>query len=523
MQAAQRHNHDQLQDDANAIFDGVLAQVGQRHSPTRVQRIGIRLRPSMVAKIHALLVLVLSRAQRQAPKPQPPAHTQAPQAPSSSPSAQDLAAQVDALARAPRSPQEQRSEAGMAMGARTSVLLPPLGDNACPRELRARYVLVEASDLQTSHDPKRGFVPRSGYPAELQPRDYQRDPSEQLKVTRGAGCLQPQILISTSADGLSGPPVLIPGGAVAGGNGRGMMMLMAYRDHPERGAAYKDHLLRHSQVYGIEPQAVAQMQSPILARLLDDAPSNLKALGHDLNTTVSNLQDAIHTAVAEAQRITPELASALAEVDPDVPWSEWLRARPDVRRLIAAALPSGFASSVFDKRGDLTESGQTWLSWALIARLLPDAGLLEMLGPGLRQSLVYGAPYALGAAEEGGPAWDVRPDLPRAVALVSAARAQGVRDIERLEAGGLMLWAKAQGVEGADDPTDGASPRAFVLAQILLTRPGPRQQREGWKTYLAAAKTAHQVNLFGERAEPFEELRKSFALESMNLVTIYFE
>jgi hypothetical protein len=30
-------------------------------------------------------------------------------------------------------------------------------------------------------------------------------------------------------------------------------------------------------------------------------------------------------------------------------------------------------------------------------------------------------------------------------------------------------------------------------------------------------KTTHQVNLFGERAEPLEELRKSFALEPMSL------
>ena len=73
----------------------------------------------------------------------------------------------------------------MVVGERTSILLPPLGDNACPRELRARYVLVEADELPTSQDPTRGFARRPGYPAELQPRDYPRDPAEQLKVTRG--------------------------------------------------------------------------------------------------------------------------------------------------------------------------------------------------------------------------------------------------------------------------------------------------------------------------------------------------
>ena len=405
-------------------------------------------------------------------------------------------------------------EGAMILGCRTSIFLPPTGDQACPREIRARYALLEASELQTSHDPTRGFAWRPSYNKTLQPRDYAVDKSEQLKVMRAAGCLEPSGMVSTATDGLSGPPVLLPSGLVAGGNGRGMMVQLAHHKHPEQAGAYTAYLLPRGAHFGFCEADVKGMKRPVLVRVLEATPKDLRALGHDLNTQLGNMQDAIRTAVAESSRITPQLAEQLAEVDPDTSWSTWLRANPNVRAAIQQAIPSGFRSAFFDKRGDLTESGQTWLSWALLARLVPDADLIELMGAGLRQSLTYGAPYALGAASAGG-AWDVRPHMPSALRILSAMVDQKVSDVTLLREDSLLKWGKAAGAtdDGAS-PTEGATPTSALLAQLLRQRPGPRQQREGWKAYLAASRNANQVNLFGEEAEPLPSLALAFGLDA---------
>lgn len=72
--------------------------------------------------------------------------------------------------------------------------------------------------------------------------------------------------------------------------------------------------------------------------------------------------------------------------------------------------------------GLLTEDGRTLAIRQLAAAVLPDADLLELVGPELRQAFARSAPFWLAAASHGGE-WDVRPPLQRAVRDLLAARA----------------------------------------------------------------------------------------------------
>lgn len=411
------------------------------------------------------------------------------------------------LDREPQRPRTSRRKDGRLYGARCAVLLPALGDGACPRELGARYALWDVGELLTSHEPRAGFRPRKGYPAALQPRDYQRDKTEQDKVQKLARCLHPEKVVNNGPDALGGPPVLLPSGAVAGGNGRGMGLELLHAEGGEGWERYRSTLAREAHLYGFSASEVEP--SHVLVRVLDDEPASPKGLaqlGHDLNANIGNTQDALALAVAESHRISDELAEQLGALDPDEPWSEQIDKSPSLRRAIQQVIPATYRASLFDGRGELTEAGETWLSWALLGRLLPDVRALDSLGPALRRSLRGASPLIL-AAGTAGKVWDVRDDFKRAVRLVSAARAQRLLDLERLGSEGLTAWAASQGAEGAtveDDPTTGASVRAALIAQILLQRGGPRQQRGGWATYAERAKASRQPTLFGPATEPDE-------------------
>jgi hypothetical protein len=409
-----------------------------------------------------------------------------------------------ALDKRPRT--EPRSAAGGRLwGEPTAIYLPPLGDSQQPRELRARYAVVEAAKLLNSNDPTQGFRKRAGYPASLQPRDYAGDVTERLKVERIAAVLKPSELVNDAPSALTGPPILLPGLAVAGGNGRSMAVQLAYRDNAEPSKEYRAHLQSEAAHYGLDPAEVAQFAAPVLVRVLDEDPKSLRELGHDLNTATGNALDALHSAVAESERLTPSIIEALAKIDPDESLSAFLAGDRALRQAIQQAVPAGMRSALFDKRGELTEAGQTWLTWALLGKLLPSAALLDSLGPKLRGSLGAAAPFFLIAGRK--PAWDVSEDLARAVRLVSAARAQSVKTVQELRTGSAFT-----GVEGAEEPTEGASKRAALLAEILLSRSGPRQLQGGARRYEQAASGAAQASLFGGGSSPLEALSESFGV-----------
>lgn len=403
---------------------------------------------------------------------------------------------------------EPRSaKGGRLWGDPTAIYLPPLGDSQQPRELRARYAVLEADRLVNSNDPLQGFKKRAGYPSTLQPRDYAGDVTERLKVERIAQALKPDELINDAPNALTGPPILLPELAVAGGNGRSMALQVAYRDNGEPAKNYRAHIQQEAAHYGLDPAEVAGFKQPVLVRVLDEQPKSLRELGHDLNTATGNSLDALNGAVAEGERLTPDIISALARIEPDESLGAFLARDRVLRAAIQQAVPAGLRSSLFDKKGELTEGGETWLTWAMLGRLLPSAPLLELLGPRLRSSLGGAAPFFLVAGRK--PGWDVSEDLERAVRLVSAARAQGVKTISDLRPGGGAFFS---GTEGAEDPTQGATTRAALLAEILLTRSGPRQLQGGARRYEQVASGQAQVSLFVQDVTPVGALADAYGV-----------
>uniref|UniRef100_UPI0008262B22 hypothetical protein n=1 Tax=Endozoicomonas atrinae TaxID=1333660 RepID=UPI0008262B22 len=130
------------------------------------------------------------------------------------------------------------------------------------RELDTQYALYEADDLIASHNDT-GKV-NLEYPAELQPRDRTRQASED-QIRGIASKLNPKLL-GANPLASSGAPIIGSDRVVESGNGRVSAIRKAYRNHPERAKAYREHLKQNADSFGLKPESVDNFKQPVLVR-----------------------------------------------------------------------------------------------------------------------------------------------------------------------------------------------------------------------------------------------------------------
>src|SRR5207302_1475178 len=98
------------------------------------------------------------------------------------------------------------------------------------RKLPAHYAIVRESDLQVSHDPYSFKWNDKYQPTRMQPRDYEKNKEARSGVIQGGQNFEVGAIHNTDDTGHNGPAVILADGRVAGGNGRTMRMMRAYRE-----------------------------------------------------------------------------------------------------------------------------------------------------------------------------------------------------------------------------------------------------------------------------------------------------
>lgn len=301
--------------------------------------------------------------------------------------------------------------------------------------VRARYCLTSAARLIASHDPIT-WIPRPDYPPDTQERRYEVDPAEQLKIVQISEHMRPEVIVSDSASGLDGPPVVTAEGLVAGGNGRTMAIQRAYRSG--HGATLRRYLREHAATFGLRPEDVDRFEDPILVRVVEVDLRALPRLVRDLNQPLTQAMDATAEAVSAA-RVLPQAAldALAAGIGDDTELAAYLgspRSLPLVRALEAGGVVTpANRNRLLTPAGLLSEDGRRLVTAQLAAALVPDAGTLEALGQ-LRGSLARSAPWWLAASAV--PGYDVR----RAFTLAA-------RDLRRMRAEDLSIRQLRQGLE----------------------------------------------------------------------------
>jgi hypothetical protein len=307
-----------------------------------------------------------------------------------------------------------------------------------PEAQVARYCLISAAKIITSHDPLRGFAPRPNYPAEVQERRYDADVREQAKVERIAGALNPALIFNTSPSVVDGTPVLTEEGIALGGNGRGMGIQLYYS---RGGQSPKEYLIGHAGEFGFTADQVANVPDPAVVRVIQTGtkeldPSEkrrrLRQLVRLLNVPLTQEMDPRTNAVALARQLDDGVFDVLATgLDADTTLAEFLGSRASDRltqQLYRVGVLSDRNVGRYIVHGIYTDEGKRLVERMFAASLLPDASLLDALGEQMQSTLARGAPYLL-AASSFGQEWDLRPLVPAVARDVIAMQRSGAHTV----------------------------------------------------------------------------------------------
>ena len=349
---------------------------------------------------------------------------------------------------------------------------------------KARYMAVEASEAQTSHDPLKGFAKNPlGDQNERPYHDKQegkasRDLVRQMaKDTERFG-----LMLSDTTSPTDGPPILADTGQVLGGNARAMSVQVAYAQNPEQAAAKKQQMVEAAEKFGLDPDAVAAMDRPLIVRVLDDAgkPGELsRVLNDSLTTAKTQATDAVSRA-AKVSGVTAEVMAGMFEPDAEgnMPSAREIMANPaKADKLVQRFVRDGVFSQAdvtryVDDDGSLTDAGKLLVEQVMLARLIPDARVVSRLPDKARNNLMAAMASWVRAGQ-------VRPkDLEL---LATAAEALP----EYLNSGATLIdYFHKQG--SMQPPPGFGDPRVAALVHGLMTM-GTRQFREASARYLDLA------------------------------------
>lgn len=205
------------------------------------------------------------------------------------------------------------------------------------------------------------------------------------------------VLASHGVDGRTNPAYADaqPGQIVALNNGRTAGLQEAYaRGSASQQGGYMDRLISGAADFGLNPQAVAGKQNPVLVRVYDDKVNTRPDIAKQANSGGSMGMSAQEVARNDAA-ILPDLRNLVindqGEFDPAAN-------APFVRGWVAS-LPQNEQAEVTDRAGNLSQTGFTRLRNAVIARAYGDNSvfgrLVESLDTDMRnvgKALVKAAP-----------------------------------------------------------------------------------------------------------------------------------
>lgn len=357
--------------------------------------------------------------------------------------------------------------------------------------LGAKYALMEAGDLITSHDENLRATPN--YPPELQPRERDRAASE-MQISGIVQKLDPARL-GESADAATGAPIVGADGLVESGNARTIALKRVYQASGQKAEDYKDFIKGNAEKLGFTAQDVEKLKNPVLVRVRT-TPVNRAEFARQANASTVAQMSPSEQARSDSARI-----DVMDDLSPDDN-GEFSTSRSFIRRFVGR-LPGTEQSGMMDANGNLSQSGYSRIRNAILAKAYGDSPVLlrmvESMDDNLRnitKALVKVAPdvaktrqsIAEGALFDS----DITPDLLAAVEEMSVLREQGKSVTEEL---------KQQGIFGDKYSPETREILAFLNENIRR----PKVIAEFIQRYMEALQGAgnpNQGSLLGDVAAP---------------------
>lgn len=140
---------------------------------------------------------------------------------------------------------------------------------------KGHYAVIDASQLQPSHI--QGNRNPLHFLDEAQPKE-RNDKASIVSAQKIAGNIRPAT-ITTGETAYVGTPTVNTRGEVIQGNSRSDALKLMYGNHNDQAQTYKQYLIDNAEQFGLNPEDVSNMESPVLVRMLDVSDEQAITLG----------------------------------------------------------------------------------------------------------------------------------------------------------------------------------------------------------------------------------------------------
>lgn len=276
------------------------------------------------------------------------------------------------------------------------------------KQYPVRYRVVDLGDLKTSHNAET-FAKNPEYPEGIQERAYHSSKEAQNRVINQSQNFEPSFLLNNTPTAVDGPPIITPDGTVIGGNSRAMTLNRL----AGRGAydAFKQPLLDQAQQFGIDPEQVRDMRTPVLVREINPGGTvdDMRRVASDLNKPFTGEMSTSERAVSAGKSIRPESLQQIAnmqnELGEGTSLRELMQKRPqqmlDILQRDGLITDRERPSMVDTERGELNEDGKNFVEKALIGSVVDDPDLMDRAPRSILNKLGGSLPDIAGLSARG--------------------------------------------------------------------------------------------------------------------------
>lgn len=362
-----------------------------------------------------------------------------------------------------------------------------------------RYVVREANDVQSSHDPFT-FQPNLDYEL-INNRHYDKSDKLQMDVADHAKAskFSADQVVNNAPTAETGTPVIDRNGNALGGNSRVMTIKRVYAsENPQAANAYKAKIKADAAAYGIDPTVIDAFKHPILVREVTDKGYDAQSAITDLNKVSAHDLSAQEAAIAGGGRLSPETLDKVGGILGEYGTvGEALNGRgvDIVHDLIKDGVFTENQVTSLLKDDALTEAGKDKVKDVLFGSLFTDLEQLSYAPSNVRNALERIVSPLLQTHADAD--WDIVPQVREAVDLLTEreAKAKGTTIDEYA---GQQSFVRPEGW----------SPEAVALAKALDGKDAVSK----FKTYAGEYRTAQTGSMFGTLT-PSDAFKEAFGVE----------
>ena len=308
-------------------------------------------------------------------------------------------------------------------------------------KVATEYAVLEAGEVRASHTADFTQRSPSEFPPEIQGRAYHgsRGRAAREETEAQVSGFDPDRAFDRGSTASEGPPTVTTQGINVAGNGRTISMQRLYQVDPERGRRLiRGQLIERAEQFGLDPEAIARMDQPILVRrIVDDSidqldTNTLRELNQSSDVPSGKAKDPISDAFSRGEQLRAA-DGALRHFAETVGEDQTIRAYLEtadggefLRQLVDDGVisPAERARFLDVTTGSATSEGKELIERMMFAAAIQDADVLARAPSNVLAKMDTALPAIIRADRV--PEFEIGETIREALDLMASARAQNM-------------------------------------------------------------------------------------------------